>query len=38
MQIAASEISLNVNDVTASANFVKKHFGFGEEMSAMALS
>jgi predicted enzyme related to lactoylglutathione lyase len=34
MQITASAISLNVNDVMASATFVKKHFGFSEEMSA----
>ena len=34
MQITTSAISLNVDDVTASATFVKKHFGFSEEMSA----
>lgn len=34
MQITASAISLNVDDVTASTTFVKKHFGFSEEMSA----
>lgn len=34
MQITASAISLNVDDVTASANFVKQHFGFIEEMAA----
>lgn len=34
MQITASAISLNVDDVTASAAFVKQHFGFSEEMSA----
>lgn len=34
MQITASAISLNVEDVTASATFVKQHFGFNEEMSA----
>jgi predicted enzyme related to lactoylglutathione lyase len=34
MQITASAISLNVDDVTASATFVKEHFGFSEEMSA----
>ncbi len=34
MQITTSVISLNVEDVTASANFVKKHFGFSEDMSA----
>lgn len=34
MQITASAISLNVDDVTASATFVKQHFGFTEQMSA----
>lgn len=34
MQITASAISLNVDDVTASATFVKQHFGFKEDMSA----
>ncbi len=34
MQITASAISPNVADVTASATFVKQHFGFSEEMSA----
>lgn len=34
MRITSSAISLNVNDVTASADFVKQHFGFNEEMSA----
>ena len=34
MKITASALSLNVEDVTASANFVKQHFGFNEEMSA----
>jgi uncharacterized glyoxalase superfamily protein PhnB len=34
MQITASAISLNVDDVIASATFVKQHFGFSEEMSA----
>lgn len=34
MQITASAISLNVDDVTASATFVKQHFGFNEEMAA----
>ncbi|NJK73730.1 MAG: glyoxalase [Microcoleus sp. SU_5_6] len=34
MQVTASAISLNVDDVTASANFVKQHFGFTEQMSA----
>jgi catechol 2,3-dioxygenase-like lactoylglutathione lyase family enzyme len=34
MQITASAISLNVQDPTASAEFVKTHFGFEEEMAA----
>lgn len=34
MQITASAISLNVDDVLASAAFVKQHFGFNEDMSA----
>jgi uncharacterized glyoxalase superfamily protein PhnB len=34
MKITASAISLNVDDVTASAAFVKQHFGFTEEMAA----
>lgn len=34
MQITASAISLNVDDVSASASFAKKHFGFSEDMSA----
>jgi predicted enzyme related to lactoylglutathione lyase len=34
MQITASATSLNVDDVTASATFIKQHFGFKEEMSA----
>ncbi|MCC5604260.1 VOC family protein [Nostoc favosum] len=34
MQITASAISLNVDDVTASATFIKQHFAFHEEMSA----
>ncbi|MBD3886078.1 VOC family protein [Phormidium tenue FACHB-886] len=34
MKITASAISLNVDDVTASATFIKQHFGFREEMSA----
>lgn len=33
MQITASALSLNVEDVTASATFVKQHFGFSEDMS-----
>jgi uncharacterized glyoxalase superfamily protein PhnB len=34
MKITASAISLNVDDVTAAATFVKQHFGFSEDMSA----
>lgn len=34
MKITASAISLNVDDVTASATFVKQYFGFSEQMSA----
>jgi len=34
MQITAAAVSLNVEDVTASADFVKQHFGFVEEMAA----
>ncbi|PSB04238.1 glyoxalase [filamentous cyanobacterium CCP1] len=34
MEITASAISLNVDDVTASAAFIKQHFGFKEDMSA----
>ncbi|MDX2212647.1 MAG: VOC family protein [Oculatellaceae cyanobacterium bins.114] len=34
MKITASAISLNVDDVVASATFVKKYFGFSEQMSA----
>jgi predicted enzyme related to lactoylglutathione lyase len=34
MQIIASAISLNVDDVTASTNFFEQHFGFSEEMAA----
>ena len=34
MKITASAISLNVDDVTASAAFLKDHFGFGEDMAA----
>ena len=34
MKITASAISLNVDDVTASAAFAKDHFGFSEEMAA----
>jgi catechol 2,3-dioxygenase-like lactoylglutathione lyase family enzyme len=34
MQITASAISLNVDDPDASAEFVKRHFGFEEQMAA----
>jgi hypothetical protein len=34
IKITASAISLNVDDVTASATFVKQYFGFSEQMSA----
>jgi uncharacterized glyoxalase superfamily protein PhnB len=34
MQITASAISLNVDDVAASAAFAIDHFGFKEDMSA----
>lgn len=34
MQITASALSLNVRDPEASAEFVKRHFGFREEMAA----
>lgn len=34
MQITASALSLNVEDVEASAAFLKRHFGFAEAMSA----
>jgi catechol 2,3-dioxygenase-like lactoylglutathione lyase family enzyme len=34
MLVTASAISLNVADVTASADFVTTHFGFAETMSA----
>ncbi|MBE9111713.1 VOC family protein [Nodosilinea sp. LEGE 07298] len=34
MEITASAISLNVDNVAASAAFVKDHFGFKEDMSA----
>ena len=34
MKITASAISLNVADVTASAAFIKEHFGFREDMAA----
>jgi uncharacterized membrane protein len=34
LPITASAISLNVADPPASANFAKRHLGFGEEMAA----
>ena len=34
MKITASAISLNVDDPAASADFVKRHFGFAEAMAA----
>lgn len=34
MQITASAISCNVEDVQASASFLKEHFGFAEAMAA----
>lgn len=34
MKVTASAISLNVNDEKASAEFLKEHFDFKEEMSA----
>ena len=34
MPIKQTAISLNVADVTASANFAKQHFGYTEAMSA----
>jgi catechol 2,3-dioxygenase-like lactoylglutathione lyase family enzyme len=34
MKITATAISLNVDDVTASAEFVKRHFGFAEDLAA----
>lgn len=34
MRITASALSLNVDDVSASAAFVKQHFGFDEDMAA----
>jgi predicted enzyme related to lactoylglutathione lyase len=34
VRITASAISLNVDDVTASAEFAKEHFGFTEDMAA----
>ncbi|SHN24714.1 VOC family protein [Cryptosporangium aurantiacum] len=34
MRITASAVSLNVDDVLASSEFLQKHFGFREVMSA----
>lgn len=34
MQITASAVSLNVEDVPASASFLASHFGFRQEMAA----
>lgn len=34
MQISKSAVSLTVEDVTTSAAFLKRHFGYTEEMSA----
>lgn len=34
MKITASAVSLNVDDVSASAGFLTTHFGFTEQMSA----
>jgi predicted enzyme related to lactoylglutathione lyase len=34
VKITASAISLNVDDVEASAGFAKEHFGFKEDMAA----
>lgn len=34
MQITASVVSLNVDDVPASAAFLIEHFGFSEDMAA----
>ncbi|MFI8460033.1 VOC family protein [Kitasatospora sp. NPDC085464] len=34
MQITRTAVSLTVEDVTSSAAFLKRHFGYAEEMSA----
>ncbi|MFF7452756.1 VOC family protein [Kitasatospora sp. NPDC008115] len=34
MQINSSAVSLTVEDVEASASFLREHFGFAEQMSA----
>jgi len=36
MQITASAISLNVDDVTAAATFFKQHFGFRKKCQPTA--
>ena len=38
MRISSSAISLNVDDVTASAEWATKHLGFAEQMSADGFS
>ena len=38
MKITASAVSLNVDDVAASTQFLTRHFGFTEEMSADGFS
>ena len=34
MRITASAVSLNVQDIDASAGFLTSHFGFHQEMAA----
>lgn len=34
MKISASTVSFNVDDVAASSDFLVRHFGFAEQMSA----
>ncbi|GAA3398812.1 VOC family protein [Cryptosporangium minutisporangium] len=38
MRVTASAVSLNVDDVPASSEFLQKHFGFREEMAADGFS
>ncbi|MFI5960421.1 VOC family protein [Cryptosporangium sp. NPDC051539] len=38
MRVTASAVSLNVEDVPASSQFLQKHFGFREQMSADGFS
>ncbi|WP_283136095.1 VOC family protein [Rhizohabitans arisaemae] len=38
MRITASAVSLNVDDVPASSDFLTRHFGFTEQMSADGFS